>query len=172
MRVLFSNPFSGRCASNFISLGSKELSEPFFSALLTMPFVLMNPGVFFIEFMTSFTMCFTFVNRRPPIASFNIYFLSHRLQMVRIYARWISTQMINHQSIWNWSIMQFVRKSVCSNSAMFHGWIENAIASRCGGTNPFPTCMKWNQHNFAPKSCIYVSHFTFINSVGWSVKCA
>lgn len=107
------------------------------------------------KFMAENAMCFPLGYCAWRLASQYIFFLRYSLHMIRIYARSISTKMINGKAWRNFSFIQFVRKPMCKTHSSREVYPENSISCFHFCPSPLPTGMKRNKFNFAKKSFLY-----------------
>ena len=86
----------------------------------------------------------------------HVFILGHRFQVVRVYAWFVSAQVINLQSIWNFSFMNFVAKAVSKLTTITCDVDLSITVS--DGANPFPARVERNFFNLSPEPFFGSSH--------------
>lgn len=90
--------------------------------------------------MTLWALRFRKVSREERITAQEILTRGHWLKVGRIYAGSVSAQMIDAQTIWNWSIRAYIRETVSIDtwSACGCAMAKHAIAARQFLAGPIP----------------------------------
>lgn len=107
--------------------------------------IFFKKGIFYCKFVSINTMSFLKIDCRNTNTSQAIFFVSHCLKMIRIYASAVATQVVNIESFWDSSFVPFVHKTmhICSLVFNTHASISSLRLVAC----PYPARVSFfNKH--------------------------